>query len=92
MNLQPPNSSKPSVNIGNKSHWKNALITYLENLNDPAVVYHDEDVVIVKDKFPKAQRHFLVLPKEVTGYETLSTDSIPLIKLMYSHAKRIAEE
>lgn len=41
-----------------------ALQKYIENPIQPEVVYYDNDVVIIKDKFPKLIRHYLVLPRD----------------------------
>ncbi|CAH6721876.1 aprataxin-like protein [[Candida] jaroonii] len=40
-----------------------ALETYIKNPRDPSVVFNDDNVVIIKDKFPKSLRHYLVIPK-----------------------------
>lgn len=40
-----------------------ALETYIKNPRDPSVLFNDDNVVIIKDKFPKALRHYLVIPK-----------------------------
>lgn len=42
--------------------WSNGLIA---SMDDPELlVISNESVVVIKDKFPKAQHHFLVLPRE----------------------------
>lgn len=45
--------------------FKNALQTYIDRPDDfpQAVVFQDEEVVIIKDLYPKALRHLLVLPR-----------------------------
>lgn len=45
-----------------KMSWSLKL---LETMNDPqSIVYKTERVVVIRDKFPKAKQHFLVLPYE----------------------------
>lgn len=45
-----------------RQHWSAGLLTSME---DPALkVKEDEKVVVIKDKYPKARLHYLVLPKE----------------------------
>lgn len=45
-----------------KSHWSAGL---LKSMEDPeCIVKEDDKVVVIKDKYPKAQFHYLVLPKE----------------------------
>ena len=72
--------------------WQNALISYINNPDDPLVVYQDNDVCIIKDMYPKAERHFLVIPKKIGGFESIDIDSIPMIEMLYRHAKRIVVE
>lgn len=45
-----------------KRHWREGL---LETMEDPeSIVKEDDKIVVIKDKYPKAHYHFLVLPKE----------------------------
>ncbi|VVD03177.1 unnamed protein product [Leptidea sinapis] len=45
-----------------KNHWSLGL---LESMNDPSSVYKETDkVVVIKDKYPKAKVHYLVLPRD----------------------------
>jgi diadenosine tetraphosphate (Ap4A) HIT family hydrolase len=45
------------------------LLNIIQNPEIPehskAILYRDEDVIIISDKFPKAKYHFLVLPAGV---------------------------
>lgn len=42
--------------------WSNGLIG---SMDDPELlVISSDSVVIIKDKYPKAQHHFLILPRE----------------------------
>lgn len=41
----------------------NALQTYINDPSHPAVLYFDDEVVIIRDAFPKAMRHYLVIPR-----------------------------
>lgn len=44
------------------SDWRDNL---LKAMNDPtSVVYRDQHVVIIKDKYPKSESHYLVLPHQ----------------------------
>lgn len=52
-------ASKPSVV---KRHWSAGLLSSME---DPeSKVTEDDKTVVIKDKYPKAQFHYLILPKE----------------------------
>ncbi|XP_072744434.1 aprataxin [Anoplolepis gracilipes] len=45
-----------------KSHWSAGL---LKSMEDPELMVKEDDkIVVIKDKYPKAQFHYLVLPKE----------------------------
>lgn len=45
-----------------KGHWSTGL---LESMQDPKFkVTEDDRIVVIKDKYPKAQFHYLVLPTE----------------------------
>lgn len=43
--------------------FRYGLQTYLANPEQEGVIFHDERVVIIRDLFPKALRHYLVLPR-----------------------------
>lgn len=43
--------------------FRYALGTYITNPEQGLVVFHDEDYIIMKDGYPKALRHYLVLPR-----------------------------
>lgn len=43
-------------------NWTRGLLTAMK---DPdLMVISNKEIVVIKDKFPKAKHHFLVLPKE----------------------------
>lgn len=41
-----------------------ALQTYIDNPSNSGVLFYDDDVVIIKDAFPKSIRHYLVIPRD----------------------------
>ncbi|KAL6256246.1 hypothetical protein P5V15_012362 [Pogonomyrmex californicus] len=52
--------SKPTT--AKKHHWTAGL---LQSIEDPECkIKEDDKIVVIKDKYPKAQFHYLVLPKE----------------------------
>lgn len=54
------NTNKPATL--NQSHWSGGL---LKSMEDPeSIIKEDDKIVVIKDKYPKAQFHYLVLPKE----------------------------
>ena len=47
--------------------WQDALLAYLgPDADDGAIVYGDEDVVVVADKYPKARVHLLVVARDTS--------------------------
>jgi len=45
-----------------KHHWSANL---LKSIEDPECkIREDDKIVVIKDKYPKAQFHYLILPKE----------------------------
>ena len=88
-----PEAPRASLPFQFTGHWSDGLIEYIRNPSHPAVYYHDNDVVIVNDKFPKAQQHLLIVPKnEMKGYKSLDKASVPLLRAMIKHAERVAKE
>lgn len=46
----------------NENHWSAGL---LKSMKDPECIVKENDkIIVIKDKYPKAQFHYLVLPKE----------------------------
>ncbi|CAB9526706.1 DNA-binding protein involved in single-strand DNA break repair [Seminavis robusta] len=55
----------------NRNHWADGLLKFLDDPTDPAVVYLDDEFIAVKDKFPKAKCHYLVMPRD-TKFRSLN--------------------
>ncbi|XP_050518723.1 aprataxin [Diabrotica virgifera virgifera] len=69
-----------------KTSWQQGLV---KRMNDPdAVVTSDDLVTVINDLFPKAEVHWLVLPKEnISSLTGLKKDHIDLLR----HMKRAAQ-
>jgi len=91
-------TAKPKVSAVPKSTpttfgWKDKLLEYVYNPDSEGVYYHDDQVVIIYDKFPKAKVHLLVIPKQIIkSISVLNSSHIPLLNQMKSHANRIIAE
>jgi aprataxin len=54
-------TSEPAATTS-KRHWSANL---LETMKDPeSKIKEDDMIVVIKDKYPKARFHYLILPKE----------------------------
>lgn len=74
----------------NPSKWQEGLV---ETMKNPEMkVMEDEWVVCIKDKYPKAKCHFLVLPKEdIRSVASLKPEHVNLLQHMERVAREIAE-
>ncbi|KAK7023405.1 hypothetical protein SK128_005519 [Halocaridina rubra] len=72
-----------------KGHWSQGL---LAAMNDPnLVVATDDRIVIIKDKYPKARYHFLVIPKiNVPNLKSLKREQSELLRYMENQAQMLA--
>ncbi|ESO12979.1 hypothetical protein HELRODRAFT_62577, partial [Helobdella robusta] len=57
-------------------------------MNDPELkLFEDDHITIIKDKYPKAKHHYLVLPKDnIANLKALNSSHIPLLKHMHDKA------
>ncbi|PSN39836.1 Aprataxin [Blattella germanica] len=72
-------------------HWSMGL---LSAMNDPALkVKEDDKIVIIKDKYPKAKYHFLILPKaDISSLAKVSKEQLNLLKHMDEQGHKLAEK
>lgn len=64
------------------------------SMNDPELkVKETEDLVVIRDKFPKARHHFLVLPKErIANLASLTGNHVPIIEEMTKLGRQIVAD
>lgn len=62
----------------------------LKTMKDPdCIVTSDAKIVMIKDMYPKAQHHFLMLPKEeISNLKKVTEKDIPLLEHMHETAKK----
>ncbi|XP_028319238.1 aprataxin [Gouania willdenowi] len=72
-------------------HWSQGLKS---SMQDPKLqVYKDDKVVVIKDKYPKARHHWLVLPwQSITSLKALHKDHCDLVKHMHQVAEQMIEQ
>lgn len=70
--------------------WRNGL---LETMKDPQhIVIKAEQLVVIKDKFPKAKHHFLVIPYDnIDDAFALTKNDVSLVKEMNLLATNVIE-
>ncbi|KAF6026891.1 APTX [Bugula neritina] len=72
-------------------HWSQGL--YAAVSDESLHVYSDDDLVIIKDKYPKAKYHYLVLPKvKIANLKALDKSHIPLLTKMYDRAADLTKD
>lgn len=77
----PVTQTQVSQGNGGSAHWNQGLKV---SMQDPTMqVYKDETVVVIKDKYPKARYHWLVLPwQSIPNLKSLRKDHCDLVKHM----------
>lgn len=74
-----------------KKHWSLGLV---ESMEDPKLIYKEtKNLVVIRDKYPKAKIHFLVLPREdISSIYKLNKSHLNLLDEFGSLLKTIKEE
>uniref|UniRef100_A0A8D2D996 Aprataxin n=1 Tax=Sciurus vulgaris TaxID=55149 RepID=A0A8D2D996_SCIVU len=69
-------------------HWSQGLKV---SMQDPKMqVYKDEQVVVIKDKYPKARHHWLVLPwASISSLKDVTREHLELLKHMHSVGEKV---
>lgn len=71
--------------------WSTKL---LDSMKDPAMIVQSDDLMVtIKDAYPKARHHYLVLPKEnIPHLRALGRLHVPLLENMLANGRKLAEE
>ncbi|XP_012310028.1 aprataxin isoform X3 [Aotus nancymaae] len=69
-------------------HWSQGLKI---SMQDPKMqVYKDEQVVVIKDKYPKARYHWLVLPwTSISSLKAVTREHLELLKHMHTVGEKV---
>ncbi|KAM9206682.1 aprataxin isoform 3-T3 [Dugong dugon] len=69
-------------------HWSQGLKI---SMQDPKMqVYKDEQVVVIKDKYPKARHHWLVLPwASISSLKAVTWEHLELLKHMHTVGEEV---
>jgi aprataxin len=87
--VPPSKRQKPS-----QKSWADGLYRYLEDPSDPAVVYADEDIIAIKDQYPKAKCHYLVMPRDerLRSASDLRLADLPLLRRMEQVGNKLVHD
>lgn len=82
-NITPP--------IKKNNHWSHGL---LHSIEDPELkVLEDDQIIVIKDKFPKAKFHYLVLPKrDISSITKVKKEDGNLLKHMEEVGQNISKK
>jgi aprataxin len=85
----PPKKGKDtSTKKESLGHWSQGLKI---SMQDPKMqVYKDEHVVVIKDKYPKARHHWLVLPwASISSLKAVTSEHLELLKHMHTVGEKV---
>ncbi|XP_029286676.1 aprataxin isoform X2 [Cottoperca gobio] len=81
-------ATKSSESFG---HWNQGLKTSMQD--SKMQVYKDDKVVVIKDKYPKARYHWLVLPwQTISSLKVLREEHCALVKHMQQVADQMVQQ
>ena len=87
--VTPPAAKRKPITV--PVHWSSKLLASMENPD--MVVQSDERTVTIKDAYPKAKHHYLVLPKEnIANLSSLDRSHIELLKHMLRCGEQLEKE
>ncbi|MDP2090551.1 MAG: histidine triad nucleotide-binding protein [Candidatus Gracilibacteria bacterium] len=71
-----------------------SIFSKIINREIPAdIVYEQENIIVIKDIFPKAKTHLLIIPKkEIATINDLQEDDRGLLADMFFVAKKVARD
>ena len=82
-------SPTPTPHPHVRPNWSTGLRTDMKK--PELVVFSTPSVVVIKDKFPKAKHHFLVLPRgELDNLQSLGLEHVGLVEEMQDVGKQVA--
>ncbi|NXP11869.1 APTX protein, partial [Thinocorus orbignyianus] len=72
-------------------HWTRGLKSSMQN--PEMQVYKDEKTVVIKDKYPKARYHWLVLPWDpIPSLKSVTRDHLELLEHMHAVGQKVIEQ
>lgn len=88
-NREPDNDD--SKKMKSNGHWSNGLLSAME---DPElIVQSNPKLVVIQDKFPKAEFHYLIIPREdIHSLKAVDKSHLELLKYMHNIGERLTQE
>lgn len=84
-------SSQDEAAPAKKRHWREGLLDTMEN--PESIVKEDDRVTVIKDKYPKAHHHYLVLPKDnIHSIKELTPEHQDLLEHMEKIGQQVADQ
>ncbi|KAM9330086.1 aprataxin [Gastrophryne carolinensis] len=79
------------LHLENKGHWSQGLKV---SMQDPEMqVFKDDKVVVIKDKYPKARYHWLVLPwQPISSLKALRPEHQELLEHMHAVGEKMIKQ
>ncbi|XP_048218022.1 aprataxin isoform X3 [Perognathus longimembris pacificus] len=89
--LPPKKGKDASAKKESLGHWSQGLKI---SMQDPKMqVYKDEQVVVIKDKYPKARYHWLVLPwASISSLKAVTSEHLELLKHMHAVGEKVISD
>ncbi|XP_016078498.1 PREDICTED: aprataxin isoform X3 [Miniopterus natalensis] len=86
--VSPNKGTEESPKKESLGHWSQGLKI---SMQDPKMqVYKDEQVVVIKDKYPKARHHWLVLPwASISSLKAVTMEHLELLKHMHAVGEKV---
>ncbi|XP_072261331.1 aprataxin isoform X2 [Pyxicephalus adspersus] len=80
-----------TIQSENKGHWSQGLKV---SMQDPKMqIFKDDKVVVIKDKYPKARYHWLVLPwQSISSLKALRSEHLELLHHMHAVGENIIRD
>ncbi|XP_067171449.1 aprataxin [Apteryx mantelli] len=88
-------SVSPNEGVSSKKehfgHWSQGLKS---SMQDPKMqVYKDEKTVVIKDKYPKARYHWLILPWDsISSLQSVTSEHLELLEHMHAVGEKMIEQ
>ncbi|XP_069834089.1 aprataxin isoform X2 [Dendropsophus ebraccatus] len=80
-----------SSEVKGQGHWSQGLKVSMQDPN--MQIFKDDKVVVIKDKYPKARYHWLVLPwQPISSLKVLRTEHLELLQHMHTVGEKIAQQ